>query len=327
MRKNYLFRDVNKIFLGVLLTYILLTVLSVTVFYILSTYFGVVVEGLYSNLWVNAFLAILLEVGFLALFFVFNKTKNIEYFSANRLKFKFEHKIFWPLIFLAFILVLSSVNFTGMINYMLAGGVPLEPSVPIGNVWQLLFSVVFVALLPAVCEELIFRGMIYNALRRRFGLVLSVILSAAMFALIHFSLYQIVHQFILGVMLALIVYTTGSLVYAMFFHFFNNLIVLLFSYFSAVGKALTFDGFGTVEVLASIAIFVVGVGLITLFFVLLSNYTSRHKKFFNLEKSPRRILSDDKKENALVAQTEKKETLYFVLALLFGVLMWVFVIV
>lgn len=325
MRKNYLFRDANKIFFGVLLTFILLTFLTVFVFYVLSQYFGVVTDSLYGNLWVNVTQSVLLEVGFLTLFFVYNKRKKIDFFAASRLKFKFDQKIFWPIVILSIVLVLSSVNLTGMFNFWMAGGVPQSAvSVPDGNVWELFFSVLFVALLPAVCEELVFRGMIYNALRRKFGVALSVILSAIMFALIHFSIFQTIHQLILGVVLALIVYVTGSIVYAMIFHFLNNFIVLIFSYFSSLSTAVTFDGFGTVEVLASLAIFVVGAGVISLVFVLLSNYTRRHRKYFDIESNSRKLVSADKKENLLSEQTAKTDVIYLALAMLFGVLMWVF---
>ena len=58
------------------------------------------------------------------------------------------------------------------------------------------------AVLPALCEELAFRGFILTGLRRHFRPWTAVFLSSILFALFQMNVFQFVPHFILGVVLA-----------------------------------------------------------------------------------------------------------------------------
>ena len=94
-----------------------------------------------------------------------------------------------------------------------------------GFVPDLLFN----CLLPAVLEELFFRGLILSLLLRRFGSG-AIFLSALCFALAHGSLYQLPYAFVGGVFLALSAVVGRSVFYPMLFHLLNNLISLALQY-------------------------------------------------------------------------------------------------
>jgi membrane protease YdiL (CAAX protease family) len=70
--------------------------------------------------------------------------------------------------------------------------------------------VAFLLVAPAA-EEVFFRGVVYNAWERERGPWVAVIGSAALFAAIHASLFAMVPIFALGVILALLYRSTGSL--------------------------------------------------------------------------------------------------------------------
>jgi membrane protease YdiL (CAAX protease family) len=70
-------------------------------------------------------------------------------------------------------------------------------------------QVVFTMVIPAVCEELLFRKLLLNRLRP-LGDVLAVFLSALAFALFHANFYQLFYTFVLGVFFAVVVLLTGS---------------------------------------------------------------------------------------------------------------------
>ncbi len=99
--------------------------------------------------------------------------------------------------------------------------VMLPESVPL---WQLLL---LVAVLPAVFEELAFRGILLHGLRARLGPVASCLAVGAVFGAFHVSLFRIAPTAFLGVVLAAVVIRTGSIYPAMLWHFLNNAVALV----------------------------------------------------------------------------------------------------
>ncbi|MFM7201940.1 MAG: lysostaphin resistance A-like protein [Myxococcota bacterium] len=93
--------------------------------------------------------------------------------------------------------------------------------------WLLLWA--SAALTPAVFEELLFRGALLQTFLTRLTPWVSVVLTAAMFALFHFNPYQLSITFFQGVLMGWLVLRTRSLLGGVVFHLFNNSIVLLFS--------------------------------------------------------------------------------------------------
>ncbi len=74
------------------------------------------------------------------------------------------------------------------------------------------------AVSPGICEEFVFRGVVYGILSRAWGARRAVIVSAALFAAFHLSVYRFVPVFIVGLSLGAVVWRTGSLVPAMLLH-------------------------------------------------------------------------------------------------------------
>jgi membrane protease YdiL (CAAX protease family) len=81
-------------------------------------------------------------------------------------------------------------------------------------------------LVPALLEELFFRGLILSLLWQRMGMG-GVWLSAIVFALAHGSLYQLPYAFVGGVFLALVVTLGGSVWLSFAFHLINNFLSFL----------------------------------------------------------------------------------------------------
>jgi sodium transport system permease protein len=81
------------------------------------------------------------------------------------------------------------------------------------------------AVLPAVCEELAFRGFLLTGLTRRFRPRTSIFLSSFLFALAQMNVFQFIPHFILGAVMALLVLRTRSLIPAVLFHLVHNCLV------------------------------------------------------------------------------------------------------
>ena len=112
-----------------------------------------------------------------------------------------------------------------LINFDLSTELPIALD-NIGNLFLLLFTT---ALIPAICEEFLFRGVILNGLRK-YGVWTAVFVSATFFSLMHMNLQQIPYTFILGVIIGFVVYYTRNLGLGMLMHFANNALVLIISY-------------------------------------------------------------------------------------------------
>jgi sodium transport system permease protein len=82
------------------------------------------------------------------------------------------------------------------------------------------------AVLPALCEELAFRGFILTGLRRRFSPWTAVFLSSFLFALFQMNVFQFVPHFVLGMILALIALRANSVAPSMVFHLVYNLCLI-----------------------------------------------------------------------------------------------------
>jgi sodium transport system permease protein len=82
------------------------------------------------------------------------------------------------------------------------------------------------ALSPAICEELFFRGALLSGLRRDLGAVRCVVWQALLFGAAHGSIYRFVPTAILGMVLTTVVLRTGSLVPAILLHAtYNGLLI------------------------------------------------------------------------------------------------------
>ena len=174
--------------------------------------------------------------------------KKIE-FNLGLKNFKVNHLGFSLLLSAGMFLGLGFVNLK--INEVFVGwGVKISsPEIVMDNVWQFLFFTLTLAVLPAIFEEIFFRGILLNALREKHTL-LSVILVSLCFSLYHCNLSQLVYQFIYGVAFSFVAIALKSVIPCIISHFLNNFIVLL-SYFAGFSIDLY-------------SILIIGLGLICL---------------------------------------------------------------
>lgn len=92
--------------------------------------------------------------------------------------------------------------------------------VPESWVGRIVF-LVSLSIIPALAEELVFRGIIMQPLRR-WGDHFAVLVSAALFGLMHGNFNQIPFAFVVGLIIGFMVIKTGTLWTGIVIHFFNN---------------------------------------------------------------------------------------------------------
>lgn len=94
-----------------------------------------------------------------------------------------------------------------------------------------IFSLFVIALLPAIFEEVAFRGALQNLLSRAMnGSVWAVVITSVLFSAIHFSYDGFVARVMLGFVLGWMYYRTGNLWLPVFGHFVNNAIGVITLY-------------------------------------------------------------------------------------------------
>lgn len=97
----------------------------------------------------------------------------------------------------------------------------------------IVFVVLVVAVLPAITEEVLFRGMLLNGLRS-FGAISAALICGGLFALYHQNPAQTAYQFCCGFAFALVAIRSGSILPTVFSHFINNAVILLLTKFGVV---------------------------------------------------------------------------------------------
>lgn len=121
------------------------------------------------------------------------------------------------------ILLLNGVFLSLLSNFVEYKNFPMElmlQNVPIFN------YLIFMCLVPAICEEVFFRGTLTNAYNV-YGEKFSIIVSAFVFALFHFDIQNFIAPFLLGLLFASLIEVTGSILPAIVAHFVNNVIAVL----------------------------------------------------------------------------------------------------
>lgn len=181
---------------------------------------------------------------------------------------------FFKTVLLTF-LIMPLVSFINVISSFFVGNSvdnTLDIIVGKNPLW---LNLIIIALLPAVVEEFIFRGLIFNGYKRR-NPFKAVVLSALLFGLVHMNINQFSYAFVIGVIFALLAYATGSLIPSITAHFLINGTSVVMAHFyagkedvsAAAGElVLTENAMYAVTCLFLLMLAIAGVALGTLLFI------------------------------------------------------------
>lgn len=90
------------------------------------------------------------------------------------------------------------------------------------SMWYISYLVITAVFIAPIFEEVIFRGLIYQGLKKHVGIVKAVLLSSALFSLLHFNAVQFMPVMGLGILLCFIFEYSNSLIPAIAIHMLNN---------------------------------------------------------------------------------------------------------
>lgn len=102
-----------------------------------------------------------------------------------------------------------------------------------------LSTLLVVALAPAICEELMFRGYIFSAFEARLTPVMAIVGTSVIFGLYHMSIVRFFTTALIGAVICYAAHKSGSILPGMLMHFMNNALSVLVMYYpKQVGRIL-----------------------------------------------------------------------------------------
>jgi membrane protease YdiL (CAAX protease family) len=147
--------------------------------------------------------------------------------------------------------LISLVTGSILIDHFITGGESLSSNYDLwgvfiskneGGAGYTLYLILAYAVLPAFCEEFVFRGLLISEYEKR-STTAAVLLSSLFFALLHFDIERFPVYFFAGLILALTLYASRSLLAVMVIHFCNNMIGIFGRPYMQTLSELGGDGF------------------------------------------------------------------------------------
>ena len=157
-----------------------------------------------------------------------------------------------------------------------------EQFLQVNTVGGLLVNIGLMALLPAVGEELTFRGVVQGMFTRNRHVAIWA--TAAIFSFVHMQFYGFLPRMLLGAMFGYMLWWTGSLWVPMLMHFVNNCAAVVVAYFAynhlEEGRAEMLDTIGTEDTIL-LGVFSI---CIVLIMMVMYGYFYSHGKILTNEK-------------------------------------------
>ncbi|QPW57737.1 CPBP family intramembrane metalloprotease [Clostridium botulinum] len=97
-----------------------------------------------------------------------------------------------------------------------------------GTVYDNIYAFILGVILAPIMEELIFRGIMFNRLKMRWGAGPAIIISSIIFGMLHMDL-AIIGAVLFGIMMCILYMKTRNIITTMTIHFINNLIFISIS--------------------------------------------------------------------------------------------------
>ncbi len=148
-----------------------------------------------------------------------------------------------------------------------------------------LFNILMIAAIPAIGEELIFRGIVLKELKFSMkNIHIAVIISAFLFSTMHLQFYGFLPRFLLGILLGYLYIWSKNIFLPILIHFINNASAVIIAYFYEIGWSKTdMESFGSFDgnIIAVISSLIISIGLMYLIF---SYNRKTHTKAIEIQK-------------------------------------------
>ena len=165
-------------------------------------------------------------LGGVAVFSYYLKEKESR--EENKLRFN---------IINVFVIIVAGAVFSLILNYLFALTGWMESSASYSQVakeqfsYALIPALFFYGVISPLIEEEVFRGIVYNSLRRKIGIFPAILGSALLFGAIHGNMVQMLYGTIMGIVMASLYEKYGKLLAPILFHSAANMAIYICIYF------------------------------------------------------------------------------------------------
>lgn len=136
----------------------------------------------------------------------------------------------------------------------------------VSSMTGLLINIGLIAVIPAVGEELFFRGTIQRLLQDKMKIHAAVWITAFIFSSIHFQFYGFIPRLLMGAFLGYLFAWTNNLWVPIVAHFTNNALAVIFFYLKNTGQtSVDLENIGNSETYLTGIISMVTVGILIFF--------------------------------------------------------------
>ncbi|MGI6778304.1 MAG: CPBP family intramembrane glutamic endopeptidase [Acetivibrionales bacterium] len=223
MRNRITFVGANKVFFIFTMLFLFFQLVLVGMTIIYGQDF--IENNIYGILLINQYVLILVPV--------------LVYVLANRLNIKSVFRLNSPGIIPSILIIIMS-PFAYMVAAMLntfviyllqfIGNIPSQ-SIPVPHSpRELAVGIFVIAVSPAICEELLHRGIMLSAYEKR-GTMKALVYTSIFFGIFHFDITNLLGPIFLGLLIGYYVFKTNSIFAGMIAHFMNNAIAECIQYF------------------------------------------------------------------------------------------------
>ncbi len=174
-------------------------------------------------------------------FFIFAKLNGMKISESLPLGFENKKKIFLTL-FVSFGVIIplrTIVGIFAVIVELIGGPSDVPEFTPVDGLGGAIVMTTVVTIMTGLIEEFAFRGILLTSLRK-YGDTFAVIVSSALFGLLHRNPVSVFSAFLLGMVMGYAVIISKSMWTAVIIHTLNNLQAIAFS-ITSFGSALVFS--------------------------------------------------------------------------------------
>jgi membrane protease YdiL (CAAX protease family) len=193
----------------------------------------------------------------------------LAYLCSNNTKnfLHLDQKINWTHILIVFVfmlVIIPFVNLLGELNHQLVlpkafagletwmktsedqATILTEKFLNVHNLQGLFFNIFLISMIPALGEELFFRGAIQGVLQQKVNIKIAIWITAIIFSAIHMQFYGFLPRMLMGAFFGYLLMWNGNLWLPVVAHFTNNFIAVIFYYLKNNGYTMPdIDTIGT----------------------------------------------------------------------------------
>lgn len=138
------------------------------------------------------------------------------------------------------------------------------------NAFEMIFVFVVIAVVPALSEEVMFRGYVQKSFELKMNPLIAALITAIAFGLYHFNPYGLLPLIALGFFFGYAAYKSGSILVPIVLHFLNNFFAVALFYFVGDDELLK-SNIEPVENLGGYFLMFIGLCLMFVIFIIIVN--------------------------------------------------------